>query len=64
MSRADTFIQLYNSFSSTTSWTNTSRNYGRRLENALLQPRLITTENGKPHETPLGVVTPWDVIED
>ncbi len=25
---------------------------------------LIITENGKPHETPLGVVTPWDVIED
>ncbi len=25
---------------------------------------LIITENGKPHETPLGVVTPWDVIEN
>ena len=25
---------------------------------------VIITENGKPHETPLGVVTPWDVIED
>ena len=31
------------------------------------QPRLyavIITENGKPHETPLGVVSAWDVIED
>ena len=31
------------------------------------RPRLyavIITENGKAHETPLGVVTPWDVIED
>ena len=25
---------------------------------------LIITENGRAHETPLGVVTPWDVIED
>ena len=31
------------------------------------KPRLyavIITENGRAHETPLGVVTPWDVIED
>ena len=31
------------------------------------QPRLyalIVTENGRPHETPLGIVTPWDAIED
>ena len=30
------------------------------------KPRLyavIITENGKTHETPLGVLTPWDVIE-